>query len=175
MYSIYHLFKWFKNKDISNNVLYYMLLQNLENRSILGSENLILWCQKSDNYPFNISHFCPTNSLLKTVLYSADSFYLLKFSRRCLQSSVATSCNVRLHLSFLSASSPPWLQRISRQFCKGKNCIIYLSICCIKEFYQYEVRLPIEVLTHVFPKIVSYGVSVYKHPNDAPRRAENQE
>lgn len=134
-----------------------------------------MWCQKSDNDPFNISHFCPTSSLLKTFLHSANSIYLLKFSRRCLQSSVATSCNVRLHLSFLSASSPPWLQRISRQFCKGKNCIIYLSICCIKEFYQYAVRLLIEILTHAFPKITSYRVSKYECPNDASHRAENQD
>lgn len=134
-----------------------------------------MWCQKSDNYPFNISHFSPRSSLLKTFLYSADSIYLLKFSRRCLQSSVATSCNVRLHLSFLSASSPPWLQRISRQFCKGNNCIIYLSICCIKEFYQYAVRLLTEILTHAFPQIVSYGASIYQRPNDVPHRVENQE
>lgn len=135
-----------------------------------------MWChKKSDNYPFHISHFCPTSSLPKTFLCSADSIYLLKFSRRCLQSSVATSCNVRLHLSFLSASSPPWLQRISRQFCKGRNCIIYLSICCIKEFYQHAVRFLIEILTHTFPKTISYRVSIDKNPNDVSHRVENQE
>lgn len=138
-----------------------MLLQNLENRNLLDQGNLIL-CKKNDSYPFHISHFYPTSSLLKEFLCSADSIYLLKFSRRCLQSSVATSCNVRLHLSFLSASSPPWLQRISRQFCKGRNCIIYLSICCIKEFYQYAVRFLIKILTHAFPKTISYRVFVDK-------------
>lgn len=106
--------------------------------------------------------FCPTSFLLKTFLCSADSIYLLKFSRRCLQSSVATSCKVRLHLSFLSASSPPWLQRISRQFCKGRNCIIYLSICCTKALYQYVVRFLIKILTHAFPKTISYRVSIDK-------------
>lgn len=85
---------------------------------------------------------CATSSLAKTFLHIADSNYLLKFSRRCLQSSVATSCNVRLHLSFFSASSPPWLQRISRQFCKGKSCIILGSICYIKEFYQCALKIP---------------------------------
>lgn len=139
-----------------------MLLQILETRNLLDQSNLILWCQKSDNYLFHMSHSCPTSSLLKTFLCSADSIYLLKFSRRCLQSSVATSCNVRLHLSFLSASSPPWLQRISRQFCKGRNCIIYLSICCTKAFYQHVVRFLIKFLTHAFPKTISYRVSIDK-------------
>ena len=47
----------------------------------------------------------------------------LRFSSRCLQSSVATSCAVRLHLSLLSGSSPPCLHKTSRQFCEDKNSI----------------------------------------------------
>jgi len=155
MYNIHHLFKWFKNKDKSNLITSNKRLSyafaKFGGQKLGSLRKLNSVVQKCDNYPINISPFCPTSSLLKTFLYSADSIYLLKFSKRCLQSSVATSCNVRLHLSFLSASSPPWLQRISRQFCKGKNCIIYLSICCIKEFYQYAVRLitePICSQTH---------------------------
>lgn len=115
---------------------------------------------------------CATSSLAKTFLHIADSNYLLKFSRRCLQSSVATSCNVRLHLSFFSASNPPWLQRISRQFCKSKSCIIFLSICYIKLFYQYAVKIP---------KWNSYTCiskdqlqNFYTCPNDVPHYVENQ-
>lgn len=36
-------------------------------------------------------------------------------------------------------------------------------------------KLLIEILTHAFPKIVNYGVSIYENPNDVPHRVENQE
>lgn len=50
-----------------------------------------------------------------------------------------------------------------------------LFTCSFAAFYQYGVRLLIEILTYAFPKVASYRVSIYESSSGVPHRVRKQD